>query len=129
MQVSHDDALAAAQVLHLTGRSTNFEHYPPHKVAHTLRSLTWCRNQSEQIGSGATKIIEEVSSASATHGLRASKRPSDSATDDNARLEAACTRALDDVHYRTIKGLLVAGTEHGVRPDDQSMAPPCRLPG
>lgn len=71
MQVSHDDALAATHVLHLTGRSTNFEHYPPHKVAHTLRSLTWCRDQAEQIGTGATKVIKEVSSASATHGLRA----------------------------------------------------------
>jgi hypothetical protein len=33
VQVFHDDTVAATHVLHLTGRPTNFEHYPPHKVA------------------------------------------------------------------------------------------------
>ncbi|NIL78891.1 hypothetical protein RhoFasB10_05078 [Rhodococcus sp. B10] len=50
VQVFHDDAVAATHVLHLTGRSTNFEHYPPHKVAHTMRSVTWCRTQANKSG-------------------------------------------------------------------------------
>ncbi|GAA3142721.1 IS21 family transposase [Rhodococcus baikonurensis] len=126
VQVFHDDTVAATHVLHLSGRSTNFEHYPPHKVAHTLRSVNWCRNQAEQIGAGATKVIDELSSVNAIHRLRAiqaiirlrEKYP-------DARLDAACTRALEleDVHYRTIKGLLVAGTEHGERPNDHPSAP------
>lgn len=126
VQVFHDDAVAATHVLHLSGRSTNFEHYPPHKVAHTLRSVTWCRNQAEQIGSGATKVIDELSSVNAIHRLRAIQaiiRLRDKYPDD--RLDAACRRALelDDVHYRTIKGLLVAGTELGDRHDDHPSVP------
>lgn len=127
VQIFHDDTVAATHVLHLSGRSTNFEHYPPHKVAHTLRSVTWCRSQAAQIGSGATKVIDELSSVNAIHRLRAIQaiiRLRDKYPDD--RLDAACTRALelDDVHYRTIKGLLVAGTEHGDRPADQPSVPP-----
>ena len=35
-----------------------------------------------------------------------------------ARLEAACARAIEvgDPSYRTIKGILIAGTEHGADP-------------
>ncbi|MGH3523758.1 MAG: IS21 family transposase, partial [Mycobacterium sp.] len=53
VQIFHHDTVAATHVLHLSGRSTNFEHYPPHKIAHTLRTVTWCRTQAEQIGPGA----------------------------------------------------------------------------
>lgn len=127
VQIFHDDTVAATHVLHLSGRSTNFEHYPPHKVAHTLRSVTWCRSQAEQIGPGAVAVVDDLSSVDAIHRLRAVQaiiRLRDKYPDD--RLDAACRRALelDDVHYRTIKGLLVAGTEHGDRPADQPSAPP-----
>ncbi|NIL77312.1 IS21 family transposase [Rhodococcus sp. B10] len=126
VQVFHDDAVAATHVLHLSGRSTNLEHYPPQKVAHTLRSVTWCRAQAEQIGSGATQVIDELSSVNAIHRLWAIQaiiRLREKY--DDTRLDAACTRALelDDVHYRTIKGLLVAGNEHGEHPDDQPSVP------
>ncbi len=40
VQIFHNDTVVATHVLHLSGRSTNFEHYPPHKIAHTLRSVT-----------------------------------------------------------------------------------------
>jgi hypothetical protein len=103
-------------VLHLTRRSTNFEHYPPDKIAHTLRSVTWCRTQAEQIGSGAVAIVAELSQINAIHRLRAIQgiiRLRDKYGDD--RLDAACARALavGDPRYRTVKGILVAGTEHG----------------
>ena len=61
VQIFHNDTVVATHVLHLSGRSTNFEHYPPHKIAHTLRSVTWCRTQAEQIGPGAVAIVAELS--------------------------------------------------------------------
>src|SRR5258707_7576155 len=71
VQIFHDDTVAANHVLHLSGRSTNFEHYPPHKIAHTLRSVTWCRTQAAQIGPGAVAIVAELSTVNAIHRLRA----------------------------------------------------------
>jgi len=116
VQIFHTDTVVATHVLHLSGRSTNFEHYPPHKIAHTLRSVTWCRTQAEQIGPGAVAIVAELSQVNAIHRLRAIQgiiRLREKYGD--ARLDVACSRALEvgDPHYRTVKGILVAGTEHG----------------
>ncbi len=132
VQIFHHDAVVATHVLHLCGRSTNFEHYPPHKVAHTLRTVTWCRNQAEQIGPGAVAIVAELSEVNAIHRLRAIQgiiglrdRHGD------ARLDAACARALEvgDPRYRTVKGILVAGTETGDTPAASSPPPPAMLRG
>lgn len=127
VQVFHDDTVVATHVLHLTGRSTNFEHYPPQKIAHTLRSVTWCRAQAEQIGPGAVAVVDDLSSVNAIHRLRAMQaiiRLREKF--DDARLDAACARALalDDVQYRTIKGMLAAGTEQGDRSLEQPGTPP-----
>ena len=116
VQLFHNDIVVATHVLHLSGRSTNFEHYPPHKIAHTLRSVTWCRTQAEQIGPGAVAIVAELCQINAIHRLRAIQgiiRLRD--TYGDARLDTACARALavGDPRYRTVKGILVAGTEHG----------------
>ena len=59
VQIFHTGTVVATHVLHLSGRSTNFEHYPPHKIAHTLRTVTWCRTQAEQIGPGAVAVVAE----------------------------------------------------------------------
>lgn len=71
VQIFHEDVVVATHVLHLSGRSTNFEHYPPHKVAHTLRTVTWCRTQAEQIGPNTVAIVAELSQVNAIHRLRA----------------------------------------------------------
>ena len=94
VQIFHNDTVVATHVLHLSGRSTNFEHYPPHKIAHTLRSVTWCRSQAEQIGPGAVAIVAELSAVNAIHRLRAIQgiiRLRD--TYGDTRLDAACARA------------------------------------
>ncbi|MGB3675737.1 MAG: IS21 family transposase [Candidatus Nanopelagicales bacterium] len=127
-----NDTVAATHVRHLAGRSTNLEHYPPHKVAHTLRSVSWCRTHAEQIGPGAVAIIAELSQVNAIHRLRAIQaiiRLRD--TYDDTRLDAACARALEvgDPRYRTVKGILVAGTEHGDQPTCPVAAPPAMLRG
>jgi hypothetical protein len=95
VQIFHDDTVVATHVLHLSGRSTNFEHYPPHKIAHTLRSVTWCRTQAEQVGPGAVAIVAELSVVNAIHRLRAIQgiiRLRDTYGDD--RLDTECARAL-----------------------------------
>ena len=123
VQIFHNHTVVATHVLHLSGRSTNFEHYPPHKIAHSLRTVSWCRAQAEQIGPGAIAIVAELSAVNAIHRLRAIQgiiRLRE--TYGDARLDAACARAIDvgDPGYRTVKGILVAGTEHG---DDRSGRP------
>lgn len=132
VQIFHSGTVVATHVLHLSGRSTNFEHYPPHKVAHTLRSVSWCRTQAEHIGPGAVAIVAELSTVNAIHRLRAIQgiiRLREKYGDD--RLDAACARALavGDPNYRTVKGILVAGTEHGDDPPPQIPAPPAILRG
>jgi transposase len=133
VQIFHTDTVVATHVLHLSGRSTNFEHYPPHKIAHTLRSVTWCRTQAAQIGPGTVAIVAELSTVNAIHRLRAIQgiiRLRDKYGD--ARLDAACARALavGDPRYRTVKGILVAGTEHGDDPPHhRTPAPPAMLRG
>jgi transposase len=134
VQIFHNDTVAATHVLHLSGRSTNFGHYPPHKIAHTLRSVTWCRTQAEQIGPGAVAIVAELSAVNAIHRLRAIQaiiRLRDKYGD--TRLDAACARALQvgDPRYRTVKGILAAGTEHGDDPPGLhgAPAPPAMLRG
>ena len=132
VQIFRHDAVVATHVLHLSGRSTNFEHYPPHKVAHTLRTVTWCRSQAEQIGPGAVAIVAELSEINAIHRLRAIQGII--ALRDRygaGRLDAACTRALEvgDPRYRTVKGILAAGTEAGDTATAASPIPPALLRG
>ena len=133
VQIFCNDTVVATHVLHLSGRSTNFEHYPPHKIAHTLRSVTWCRTQAEQIGPAAVALVAELSTVNAIHRLRAIQgiiRLREKYGD--TRLDAACARALaiGDPHYRTVKGILVAGTEHGDDPPQQlAPTPPAMLRG
>lgn len=132
VQIFHSGTVVATHVLHLSGRSTNFEHYPPHKIAHTLRTVTWCRTQAEQIGPGAVAVVAELSTVNAIHRLRAIQgiiRLREKYGD--RRLDAACTRALQvgDPGYRTVKGILVAGTEADQDPPAVVPAPPAMLRG
>lgn len=132
VQIFHAGTVVATHVLHLSGRSTNFEHYPPHKIAYTLRSVSWCRTQAEQIGPGAVAIVAELSQVNAIHRLRAIQgiiRLREKYGD--TRLDAACARALavGDPNYRTVKGVLVAGTEHGDDPPAPAPTPPAILRG
>jgi transposase len=133
VQIFCEDTVVATHVLHLSGRSTNFGHYPPHKIAHTLRSVTWCRTQAAQIGPAAVAIVAELSAVNAIHRLRAIQgiiRLRD--TYGDIRLDAACARALavGDPRYRTVKGILVAGTEHGDDPPrHHAPTPPAMLRG
>jgi hypothetical protein len=116
MQVLHRGKVVATHVQLLRGRATDFEHYPPEKIAFHMRTPAWCRQQAEKIGPATAAVIGQLMEVNALHRLRSAQgiiglatRPGVGAT----RLEAACDRALTvgDPSYRTIKGILAAGTE------------------
>ena len=132
VQIFHTEQVVATHVLHLSGRSTNPEHYPPHKIAYTLQTVSWCRAQADQIGPAAAAVVSELSQVNALHRLRAIQgivRLRDRYED--RRLNAACARALEvgDPSYRTVKGILAAGTEHDGQPDPAAAPAPAFLRG
>jgi hypothetical protein len=116
VQILHQGKVVATHVQLLRGRATDFEHYPPEKIAFQMRTPAWCRQQAEKIGPATAAVIDDLMEVNALHRLRSAQgiiglagRPGVG----NTRLEAACDRALTvgDPSYRTIKGILAAGTE------------------
>ena len=96
------------------GRVTDYADYPPEKVAFHMRTPTWCRNRAGQIGPNTVEVIAELLAVNALFRLRAAQGVlglADKYTPD--RLEAACGHAVaaGDPTYRTIKGILAAGTD------------------
>ena len=116
VQIMHQGKVVATHVRLLRGRATDYDHYPPEKIAFHMRTPAWCRQQAERIGPATTAVISELMEVNAIHRLRSAQgiiglagRPGVGDT----RLEAACDRALTvgDPSYRTVKGILAAGTE------------------
>jgi hypothetical protein len=96
------------------GKQTDFSDYPPEKVAFHLRTPTWCRLRAAEIGAACTGVIKELLAENALFRLRAAQGVLDLADKHYPdRLEAACAKATaaGDPSYRTIKGILAAGTE------------------
>jgi transposase len=114
VQVVHEGAVVATHVRRERGRATNVEHYPPEKNAFHMRTPTWCRQVAEQVGPACTDVVATLLEVNALFRLRAAQGVlglRDKHTP--ARLEAACAKAIavGDPSYRTIKGILIAGTE------------------
>ena len=117
VQILHQGKVVATHTaLPAPGRATDFEHYPPEKIAFHMRTPTWCREQATRVGPACAGVVDELMAVNAIHRLRSAQgilglagRPGVG----DARLEAACDRALTvgDPSYRTIKGILAAGTE------------------
>lgn len=96
------------------GRQTDLGDYPPEKIAFHMRTPTWCRNKATEIGPACEAAIGELLAENALFRLRAAQGVLGLADrHDPGRLEAACARATaaGDPSYRTIKGILAAGTE------------------
>lgn len=123
VQIVHNQTVVATHVLHLRGRSTDFEHYPPEKIAFHMRNPTWCRKTAAEVGPSCAAVIAEFMAVNAIHRLRSAQGVLALRTSAGAeRLEAACARAIEvgDPSYRTIKGILAAGTEHGTTTAEQA---------
>lgn len=96
------------------GKQTDLGDYPPEKVAFHMRTPTWCRSKATEIGPACEAVIGELLAENALFRLRAAQGVLGLAErHDPGRLEAACARATaaGDPSYRTIKGILAAGTE------------------
>jgi transposase len=96
------------------GKQTDFGDYPPEKIAFHMRTPAWCRRQAAGIGPACEQVIGDLLAENALYRLRAAQGVVGLADrHDPARLEAACARALaaGDPSYRTVRGVLAAGTE------------------
>jgi hypothetical protein len=114
VQIVHHGDVVATHVTHPWGRATDFEHYPPEKIAFTLRNPTWCRRAAAEVGPACAEVIAEFMAVNAIHRLRSAQGVlAFRKTVGDRRLEAACARAIavGDPSYRTVKGILAAGTE------------------
>ena len=101
------------------GRMTDYGDYPPEKIAFHMRTPTWCRTRAAEIGPGAVALIDELLEVNALFRLRAAQGVLGLADKNTPeRPEAACllAMAVGDASYRTVKGILTAGTDRNSTP-------------
>jgi hypothetical protein len=96
------------------GRVTDYADYPPEKIAFHMRTPAWCRKRAAEVGPKTVEVIAELLEVNALFRLRAAQGVlglTNKYSPD--RVEAACAHALavGDATYRTIKGILAAGTD------------------
>jgi hypothetical protein len=119
VQIIHEQTVVATHLRGGRGRRTNYDHYPPEKIAFQQRTPVWCRQTAAQVGPACAGVVSRLLEVNALYRLRSAQgvlRLRDSHTP--ARLEAACAKALavGDPSYRTIKGILVAALENTPAP-------------
>ena len=114
------------------GRQTDYSDYPPEKVAFFMRTPAWCRRRASELGPHVVELIGLLLEINALHRLRSAQGIIGLADRHGIdRLDAACRRAIEvgDPSYRTVKGILVAGTEHAGRPVVGAPTAPAHLHG
>lgn len=97
------------------GRQTDPADYPPEKVAFMMRTPAWCRRRAGDLGADVAEVVATLMEVNALYRLRQAQGVVGLAdTYSPERLNAACARAIrvGDPTYKTVKGILVAGTEH-----------------
>ena len=103
----------------LRGKQTDFGDYPPEKIAFHMRTPAWCRKQAAAVGPACEYLIGELLTENALYRLRAAQGVIGLADKhDPSRLEAACAKAAaaGDPSYRTVRGILAAGSERDQLP-------------
>jgi hypothetical protein len=96
------------------GKQTDLGDYPPEKIAFRMRTPAWCRRRAAEIGPACEALIAGLLEDNALYRLRAAQGVLHLADRHQpGRLEAACAKAAaaGDPSYRTVKGILAAGTE------------------
>jgi transposase len=96
------------------GKQTDLADYPPEKIAFHMRTPAWCRKKAAGIGPATAALIAGLLEDNALYRLRAAQGVLHLADKHQpGRLEAACAKAAaaGDPSYRTVKGILAAGTE------------------
>ncbi len=106
--------LVKTHVRKLRGKQTDLSDYPPEKIAFHMRTPAWCRNKAAETGPACAALIGGLLEENALYRLRAAQGVLHLADKyQPGRLEAACAKAAaaGDPSYRTVKGILAAGTE------------------
>jgi transposase len=101
------------------GKQTDLADYPPEKIAFRMRTPAWCRRRAAETGPACAALIGGLLEDSALYRLRAAQGVLGLADRHQpGRLEAACAKAAaaGDPSYRTVKGILAAGTERDPAP-------------
>lgn len=114
VEIFVDGAVAKTWVRVERGKQTDWADYPPEKVAFFMRTPAWCRRRAGELGPSVVAVIGALFEVNALHWLRAAQGVIGLAERYSPeRLDAACARAVavGDPSYRTIKGILAAGTE------------------
>ena len=96
------------------GKQTDLGDYPPEKIAFHMRTPSWCRKKAAEVGPACAALIAGLLADNALYRLRAAQGVLGLADKHQpGRLEAACAKAAaaGDPSYRTVKGILAAGTE------------------
>jgi hypothetical protein len=114
------------------GKQTDWADFPPEKVAFFMRTPVWCRKKAAELGPSVATVVEELFQLNALHRLRSAQgviRLAERYSPE--RLDAACARALavGDASYRTVKGILAAGTESEGAPEPRAPSAPAHLHG
>jgi transposase len=114
VQFFHHGTLVTTHGRKPSGKQTDLSHYPEEKIAFHMRTPTWCRAQADDVGPVCRAVIDDLFTINALFRLRSAQgilRLRDKY--GPTRLEAACVTATaaGDPSYRTIRGILAAGTE------------------
>lgn len=101
-------------------RNSIDEHLPPNALAYVTKDSQWCLEQAKKIGIHCEITINQLLSDSVVDYLRSAQGIIGLQKKyGNARLEAACLRALafQSARYKTIKSILQKGLEYAALPD------------
>jgi transposase len=109
-----DGTLVKTHPFKARGRQTDWGDLPAERVGFFMRNPSWCLAQAAMVGEACQTLVGDLLSVNALFRLRQAQgvlRFGQKYGDD--RLEAACRRAIDagDPSYKTVKGILAAGTE------------------
>ncbi len=97
------------------GRQTDWADFPPEKVAFFMSTPQWCLKRAGELGEQVKSLVEGLLKVNVLYRLRQAQAVVRLADKYGAeRLDAACRRAIEigDPEYRTVKGILKAGTEN-----------------
>jgi len=116
------------------GRQRDWADYPPEKAAFFMKNPSWCRHRAGEIGGAVVEVTTELLANGALYNLRSVQgilRLADADGVGTDRLEKACRRALviGDPAYRTIRGILAAGTENEGDGEPSAIYQPAHLHG
>ena len=127
VEIYKDGTLVCTHVRLERGKQTNYDHYPPEKIAFFMRTPAWCRRRAGEVGTQTLTVVDKLMEVNALYRLRQAQGVVGLVEKHGEeRLERACAKALlvGDPTYRTVKGILVAGTEDEGVDDERDETPP-----